>query len=84
MFDHTPVPRPRVPLWESLAAILAIASLWPPYILQWEGIIWHVLALVMLAVMVVVLVRRVLAFERAKAEARRAQPKGNSQGRAKQ
>ncbi|MBM4038021.1 MAG: hypothetical protein FJ290_05855 [Planctomycetes bacterium] len=65
-------PSRRFPVWETVAILLALASLWPAYILNLEGPVWRPLCYVMLGVMVVVLIRRLLAFERLKEEADRA------------
>lgn len=62
-------PSRRFPVWETVAIFVAIASLWPAYILGWEGPGWRILSYVMLAVMATVFVRRLLAFERLKDEA---------------
>jgi len=56
--------RRRVPLWETVAIFIALGSLWPAYILRWPGVFWRILANVLLVVMLVVFVRRVMAFRR--------------------
>ncbi len=72
-------PSRRFPLWETVAILLALTSLWPAYILNLEGPFWRPLCYVMLGVMVIVLIRRLLAFERLKEEAENArQHKGGS------
>ncbi|MBM4033383.1 MAG: hypothetical protein FJ291_16590 [Planctomycetes bacterium] len=76
-------PSRRFPLWETLAILGALASLWPAYVLNLKGTVWRGLCFAMLVVMVVVLVRRLLAFERMKEEARRKEAKGGEQGRAR-
>jgi fatty acid desaturase len=63
--DEKPVERrARRPLWETVAIFLAIASLWPAYILNLDGQVWKWISYVMLALMVVVAVRRLRAFGR--------------------
>jgi len=57
-------PRRRVPLWETVAIFAALVSLWPAYIFRLPGPLWRILCHVLLALMVVVFVRRVLAFRR--------------------
>ncbi|HPD15590.1 MAG TPA: hypothetical protein PLE19_11595 [Planctomycetota bacterium] len=82
MPEPPPASSRRFPLWETVAIFLAIASLWPAYILKWEGPGWRVLSYVMLAVMAAVFVRRLLAFERLKDEAdTRRQRAAGEQGR---
>jgi len=79
----SPAPSSRhFPVWETIAIFVAIASLWPAYILTWDGPGWRILSYVMLAVMAAVFVRRLLAFERLKeeADAKRQQAAGE-QGR---
>jgi len=83
-----PEPQPkgprRVSWWETVAIFLAIAAIWPAYILKWPGVGWRVVSYVALAAMVVVLARRLLAFERIRNEAdaaRRSQ--AGQQGRAR-
>jgi len=62
--DEKPAPRPtRRPIWETLAIFLAIASIWPAYVLGRAEPVWKWLCYAMLAVMVVVLVRRLRAFQ---------------------
>lgn len=68
MAESPPASPRRFPLWETVTILLAIASLWPAYILKLEGAIWQVLSWGMLAVMVAILVRRVVAFQRAHEE----------------
>ncbi|HUT33252.1 MAG TPA: hypothetical protein VNE39_07225 [Planctomycetota bacterium] len=74
-------PARRFPIWEMVATLLALASLWPAYILNLEGPVWRPLCYVMLGVLVVVLVRRLLAFERLKQEADRARRTKAAEGR---
>ena len=62
-------PPRRFPVWEVVAIFVALASLWPAYILQWEGVHWHILSYAMLALMAFIFVRRVLAFRRLAREA---------------
>jgi len=76
----------RLPLWETAAILLALASLWPAYIVNLEGPAWRPLCYVMVGVMVLILVRRLFAFERLKEEAdreRRSKDKTGEQGRAR-
>ena len=84
MTEPVPTAPRRLPLWETLAILLAIGSLWPAYILKWEGAVWHVLSYLALAAMAAILVRRLLAFERLsdEADAARRQQAGQHQGRA--
>lgn len=72
MLDNLPSQPRRFPLWESAAILAALASLWPAYILNLDGPLWRPLCYAMLGVMVVVLIRRLLAFERLKDEADKA------------
>ncbi len=44
--------------WEWLAIFFAIASLWPK-ILRWPGITWDIVIWVAMALMIVVLLRRI-------------------------
>ena len=86
MANPVPASPRRLPLWETLAIFLALASLWPAYILKLEGAIWQILSWAMLAVLVGVLVRRVLAFQRAEEEVeeeRRRKAEADHQGRAR-
>ncbi len=76
MPDPAPTTPKRFPVWETIAIFLAIASLWPPYVLGWEGLPWRIVCWAMLGVMVAVLVRRLLAFERLQDEVRRKQAQG--------
>lgn len=64
MPDMLPAHLPKRPFWETLATFLAIASLWPAYILNWEGRAWKWVCYVMLAIMIVVAIRRLRAFRR--------------------
>ncbi len=82
----TAPPSRRFPLWETVATLLALASLWPAYILNLEGPVWRPLCYVMLLVLVLVLIRRLLAFERLKDEAekaRREKSESGGQGRSR-
>ena len=86
MANPAPASPRRFPLWETAAIFLALASLWPAYVLNLEGDIWRVFSWVMLAVLVVVLVRRVVAFQRAQEDAeeeRRKKAEDAHQGRAR-
>ena len=67
--DKPPVRRAGRPVWETVAIFLAIASLWPAYILpacrhRVAGEFWKWICYAMLAVMVLVAVRRFRAFGR--------------------
>lgn len=62
----------RFPLWETAAILAALASLWPAYILNLDGPVWRPLCYVMLGLLAVILVRRLIAFERLKDEAEKA------------
>jgi hypothetical protein len=66
-------------VWETVAILAALASLWPAYVLNLKGVHWRALCFVMLIVMVVVLVRRLLAFERLKEEAAERRRKNGGQ-----
>ncbi len=83
MPEPAPTTPRRFPMWETVAIFAAIASLWPPYVLGWEALGWRLACWAMLGVMVAVLVRRLLAFERLKDEARRTHAQANEgqQGR---
>lgn len=70
-------PRRRVPLWETVAIFAALASLWPAYILRLPGPLWRIVANVLLVVMLVVFVRRVLAFRRLTRELKDERRKGS-------
>jgi len=77
-------PSRRFPIWEAVATFFALASLWPAYVLDLEGPVWRPLCYAMLAVMALVLVRRILAFERLRHDAdkaRRTRAAGGQQGR---
>ena len=63
MSDPQPARPTRRPLWETAAIVLAIASIWPAYVLNLEGNVWKWISYVMLAVMIVVAVRRLRAFK---------------------
>ena len=71
----------RRPLWETVATLLAIASLWPAYILNLEGPLWRPLCYVMVGVMAVILIRRLFAFERFKEEEAERRRKGSGAGK---
>jgi len=73
-------PRPRVPLWETVAIFAALASLWPAYILRLPGPLWRILSHALLAVMLVIFVRRVLAFRRLSRELKEEQRKRSDPG----
>ena len=58
-------PKPRgLPVWETVAIFLAIASLWPAYILGWPEPLWQWLSYLALGVMLFIFLRRTLAFRR--------------------
>ena len=42
----------RGEVWETAALLGALASVWPRYILGWQGTVWRVIPYVMLAVLV--------------------------------
>jgi len=69
MPNDAPTRRRRFPFWETVTILLAIAALWPAYILRRPEPIWRWLSYVMLAVMVAVFVRRMVAFRRLAREA---------------
>ncbi len=48
----------KTPLWETVVIFIGIVSLWPAYILRVPGWHWKAFAYVMLALLFVVLVRR--------------------------
>ena len=84
MTDAKPTQRPGFPIWETVAIFLAIASLWPAYILDWPDPIWRILCYLMLAAMAAVFVRRILTFRRLAREAdERRRTGGGKQGRAR-
>jgi hypothetical protein len=86
MADDAPKRSRRMPIWESLAVFVAIFSLWPAYILRWPHPAWRWLSYVMLALMVVVFVRRTVAFQRLAREAedkKRKEAEKGQQGRAR-
>jgi glutathione S-transferase len=61
--------RRHTPLWETVAILLAIASLWPAYVLPALGgepadEVWLYVSYVMLALMAVIFIRRIAAFRR--------------------
>jgi hypothetical protein len=63
MSDPPPARLPRRPLWETLAIFLAIASLWPAYILNLHHPAWKWVCYLMLPLMVVIAVRRLSRFK---------------------
>ncbi|MBL7223963.1 MAG: hypothetical protein ISS72_08920 [Candidatus Brocadiae bacterium] len=80
MADEAPRPTRRFPIWETAAILAAIASLWPAYILQWDEPWWKWLSYAMLALMFVVFVRRMVAFNRLAREAEERKRKEQEQG----
>ena len=86
MSDEPGTVRRRAPIWETVSVFVALASLWPAYILRLPHPGWKWLSYVMLAIMILVFVRRTRAFQRLAREAeeakRKAQESGQ-QGRAK-
>ncbi len=80
----------HTPLWETVAILLAIASLWPAYVLpaltgEPADEVWLYVSYVMLALMAVIFIRRIAAFRRLakdQEEARREaeQKKGKAKG----
>ena len=86
MADDPGRPKKRFPIWETAAILLALASLWPAYILRWPHPGWKWLGYAMLVILAVVFVRRTLAFQRLAREAEEARRKaqeGGQQGRAR-
>lgn len=69
MSEERPKASRRFPLWETVSILLAIAALWPAYILRWPQPVWRWLSYAMLGVMAVVFVRRMVAFRRLAREA---------------
>jgi hypothetical protein len=69
MADESPKPKRGMPLWETAAILLAIASLWPAYVLPEftdapPHPAWRWVCYGMLALMGLVFVRRIVAFNR--------------------
>ena len=84
MTDARPEPSRRFPVWETASIILAIASLWPAYILRRPEPVWRWISYAMLAVMAMVFVRRMMAFQRVAREAeekKRKEAETGGQGR---
>ena len=84
MADETARPKRRFPVWETLAIFLAIFSLWPAYILRWPHPGWRWLSYATLALMAIVFVRRMIAFQRLTREAeekKRREAEKGQQGR---
>jgi len=79
MRETNPPKPPRFPIWETLAVFLAIASLWPAYILRLEWGGWRILCYVMFAIMAIVAVRRIWAFHRFARDAEEARRKAAEQ-----
>ncbi|MFP4056919.1 MAG: hypothetical protein ACLF0G_08625 [Candidatus Brocadiia bacterium] len=74
------------PVWETVAIFVAIASLWPRYVLGAAHPFWKYLSYAMFALMAVIAVRRLRAFNRRMrqvAEARRRDAEEGQQDRAR-
>ena len=71
----------RFPLWETIATFLALASLWPAYVLDLPGPYWRMLSYVMLAAMAAIFVRRIVAFRRLAREAEEERHKKAASGK---
>jgi len=80
MADELPRPKKRFPVWESAAILVAIAALWPAYILRWQHPAWRWLSYAMLALMLAIFVRRMVAFHRFVREAEEAKRKAKENG----
>ena len=81
---NEPASRPnsrRFPLWETIATFLALASLWPAYILGLPGPYWRILSYVMLGLMAVIFVRRMITFRRLAREAEEERQKKAASGK---
>jgi hypothetical protein len=72
---------PRFPLWETIAIFLALASLWPAYILDLPGPYWRILSYVMLGLMAAIFVRRMIVFHRLAREAEQERQKKLAEGK---
>lgn len=76
----------RFPIWETVSVFLAIAALWPAYILRWPGPVWRWLSYAMLGVMIAVFVKRMVALHRLARDAeakRRKEAEQGQEGRAR-
>jgi len=87
MPEETARARKRFPLWETLAIFVALASLWPAYIVTWPSrlsrlhLACKIFSYVMLAVMALVALRRMLAFRRFARQAEEEQRKAAESGK---
>ena len=70
----------RFPIWETVSVFLAIAALWPAYILRWPGPVWRWLSYAMLGVMIAVALHRLARDAEAK---RRKEAEQGQEGRAR-
>ena len=76
--------RPKgLPVWETIAIFVAIASLWPAYILGWAEPVWQWLSYLALGVMLCVFVRRTMAFRRLAREAQQERERAAKEGKDK-
>jgi len=80
MTDEPRKARRRRPLWETASIFLALASLWPAHILGWSHPGWRWFSYIMLALMIVIFVRRIRAFQRLAREAEEAKRKAEESG----
>lgn len=76
----------RVPLWETAAILLAIASLWPAYVLpaftqKPAEQVWFYVCYAMLALMALVFIRRMVLFRRLMREQEATRRQAEEQGR---